>query len=219
MDKFREINNKDEIIALMKKAPASNRGEVWQTLPSIRHHNRIRTLKDDEHNKAIVFESFNNYKFNCKYPVFIRINHRDLIFKLTARSFIIVGNKLACTYPVLAKAVEKRGHQRIPLPEDRVSSLVLKPMGAGAADLTVQLTDISKKGIGISISDMNRDYLIRNEHFKISSINGVYLAGNHLAELKYVEKLSKGVMKSGLQLQTPFDETFFDLICKIIFEA
>lgn len=219
MEKFRDINHRDEILALMKRAPASNRGEIWQTLDEGRHHYKIVSFRDDPSNKALVIESDQNYAFNARHPIYVRINHRDLIFKLNARSFIISGNKLACVYPTMAKAIEKRGTVRIPLPPGRDTTVVLTPLGAGAAELKVKLVDISMKGLGISVSDSNREYLIRNEKFLITSINDIFLAGNHQVEIKYVERLARGMIKSGFVLKRPFTDITYNLICKSIFKA
>lgn len=219
MLKFRDINQKEEILTLMQKAPISNPGEIWQTLPDVRHHYKIINVKDDPINHAIVIEGPRKFEFSTKHPVYVRINHRDLIFKLTARSFIISGSKLACIYPKMAKAIDKRGIERIPLPPERETRMVLRPLGLGAAELTVNLIDISKKGLGISISDMNRDYLLRNQKFRITSINDVLLAGDHQLDIIYVERIGRGVMKSGFKLARPFTDETYNLICKIIFGA
>ncbi|HXH73958.1 MAG TPA: hypothetical protein VNJ08_03280 [Bacteriovoracaceae bacterium] len=214
---FRIIDKKNEILAMLKQAPPTNRGEIWQTLGEIRYHYKITNVKDDEVNKAIVIEASTDFEFNPKHPIFVRINFRDLIFKLAARSFVISGNKLACPYPNLAKAVDKRGVERIPLPEYRETTVVLRPLGASAAEVRVNLLDISKNGLGISISDKNRDYLLRNEQFQLMCINDIPLAGDHKAEIRYVERLSRGVIKSGFVLKTPFKDEVFENVCKIIF--
>lgn len=217
MSKFLLIEKKDEILELLKNAPTHNRGEIWQTLPDLRHHYKIMNIRDDDLNKAIVFETSEDFLFNPKLPVYVRINHRDLIFKLSARSFVISGNKLACSYPTMAKAVDKRGVVRIPLPESRRdTTAVLKPLGP-STELRVRLIDISKTGLGIAISDMNREYLLRNERFKLTMINDVKLTGDHQMDLKYVERLGRGFIKSGLNLRKPFADDIFDMICKVIF--
>src|SRR5687767_7607281 len=99
MMKFLDLNKKDEIIKLLRQAPETNKGEIWQTLSDLRHHYKITNIKDDPIERTIVIETSKRFEFSTKHPVYVRINHRDLIFKLSARSFIISGNKLACVYP------------------------------------------------------------------------------------------------------------------------
>jgi hypothetical protein len=219
MQKFRIVEKNEEIIQLMDKAPENDKGETWQTLPGQRLHYQIAYLRNDTFNKAIVLESSTDYEFSLSHPVYVRINHRDLIFKLTAKSFMISGKKLACSYPEFAKAVEKREFERIPLPEHREATLILNPLGASVAEIKVRLADLSKKGLGIFISDMNRHYLERNKAFKITAINGIYLSSTHQVTVKYIERIGKGVMRSGLAMDNPFPDPLYDVICKTIFGA
>jgi hypothetical protein len=218
LEKFRIIKDKLEVLQLINNSPEGEfRGEIWQTHKNNRLHYKIQKITDDSENKIIVFMLDQRINFNSHEDVFVRVFHRDLIFKLESRAYVFSGKKLASPYPDTAKAIESRGMSRILMPEKMDVQVMLKPLGESAVSLNVQLFDISRGGLGILISELNRDYLIRNNVFKIIKINDIDLMGHNEVAVGYTKSLSKGLVKSGLIWKTPLVERIFDYICKGIF--
>ncbi len=218
MEKFRIIHEKKEILELITNSVTEGyRGEIWQTSKDKRFHYQIKNIIDDEINKIIVFESDQKLDFNISEDVYIRIFHRDLIFKLEKAAYVCAGKKIASPYPDTAKAIETRGLSRINLPIEMDIRVSLKPLGESAIGLIVQLVDISRGGLGIIISETNSEFLKRNKVFKILKINDLELTGHNEVTVSYLKKRKNGTYKSGLILKNPFIESIFDFICKEIF--
>ncbi len=218
MEKFRIIHEKKEILELLTNSVTDGyRGEIWQTLKNKRNHYQIKNIIDDEINNIIVFESDQKLDFNISEDVYIRIYHRNLIFKLEKGAYVCARKKIASPYPDTAKAIESRGLTRINLPNEMDIRVSLKSLGESAIGLRVKLIDISRGGLGIIISETNSEFLKRNKTFKILNINEIELTGHNEVAVSYLKKKKNGTYKSGLILKNPFIESIFDYICKEIF--
>lgn len=220
MEKFRLIDKKSEILKLLQSAQEFEfKGEIWQTLKDKRFHYKIQNIIDDEIHKIIVFQTDHKQEFNPLEDIFIRIFHRDLIFKLEAGAYISAGKKIASPYPEMAQAIESRGMSRIVMPDNIDVVVDLKPLGESTLSLKAQLVDISRGGLGILVSDVNKDFLLRNKIFKIQRINDLDLSGHNEVAVGYTKSLKRGIIKSGLILKNPLVESIFDYICKNIFST
>jgi len=217
MENFRLLNKKSEIIKLIKNAPEGVKGEIWQTLEDRRYHYEIQKVLNDDEYQVIIFETDSKMEFLTTEPIYIRIHHRNLIFKLEPNNYIIAGKKISTPYPESAKAIETRGQSRLLIPENIAVEVVLKPLGEGTNEIKVKLIDISKGGLGICIADLNKDYLQRNKFFKIVSINDIQMQGQNEIEVRYIKKIDQLNVKCGLMLKKPFVESIYDYICKILF--
>lgn len=220
MENFRILDKKADILKLLHNVQENGeKGEIWQTLSEKRFNYKINKIVDDDNNRVIVFEVDQKVEFNQYEAIYVRIFHRDLIFKLDPGAYIASGKKIAAPYPEAAKAIESRGMARLIAPIDKDIDVVLKPLGESATEIRVRLYDISRGGLGILISDMNKDFLIRNKFFKIITINDIEMTGQNDAEVRYVKKIKKGILKAGLMLRTPFVDAIYDYICKEIFSS
>jgi len=217
MENFRILSKKSEILKLIKNAPEGIKGEIWQSLEDKRYHYQIQKVGHDEEHQIIIFETDSKLDFITTEPVYVRIHHRNLIFKLDPNSFFIAGKKISTPYPESAKAIESRGLNRLMIPENLEIEVVLKPLGEGTNEIRVKLIDISRGGLGICIADLNKDYLQRNKFFKIVSINDIQMEGQNEIEVRYIKKIDQLNVKCGLMLKKPFVDSIYDYICKILF--
>ncbi len=215
MENFRLINKTSDILKLIINIPQdSDIGEIWQTLEDKRYHYKIKKIQDDDEKRVIVFEVDRDIECKLEEPIYIHINHRNLIFRLDPGKFKIVKHKLISNYPDTAKAIESREMTRIKIPKEKEIQVILKPLGESTNEIKVRLFDISRGGLGILVSDMNKEFMLRNKNFKIVSINDIQLTGQNEVEVRYIKKEKRGIFKAGLKLKIPFVETIFDYICK-----
>lgn len=171
MDKYRLVILQEEIAQLSKKAPLMELGEIWQTIPFKRDIYKI--MKLDVLKDSFIFHTTLSFEFKIEFPVYIKINHRNLIFKLNPEGYRTHHNQLICKFPKEAKAIESRQFERIKMPELSNVIVTLRPTSLKSAiDIDVRLLDISLMGLGIEVSSLNKDFFQREKEFMILKISG-----------------------------------------------
>ena len=163
-----------EILQLLSKAPSHDPGQIWQSQEQLRQVNNITKLEHDTTQKALVIESLLEFDFSSEFPVFVRINHRDLIFKLNPKECVIEDNKLICHYPQLAKAIENRQQIRITAPPSEAIAVVIREAGGNGAEIKTLMNDFSKSGLGIFAGSGKGKFFYRNDiRFQLISIGSI----------------------------------------------
>ena len=212
MDKYRLIAIQEEMLVIAKKAPTSDLGEVWQTIPNRREIYQIKkleVLKD-----SFIFHTKTSFEFDFGYPVYIKINHRNLIFKLNPEDYKTHQNQLVCSFPKEARAIESRQYERTVFPEPANLILTLRPVSEKTAiDVDVKLLDISLMGLGIQASSLNKDFFQRSSVFKIIKV----LGNPHLEKAKFTVchitlKEDKNLIKIGMSADAFIGQELFRLL-------
>lgn len=212
MDNFRMLDHKDEIFQMVKKAPVVEIGEIWQTLPMRREVYKINSL--EVLSEAMIFSTTLPFEFEKNYPIYIKINFKNLIFKLMPNEFKTYNNQLSCTYPKEAKALESRTKDRTRLPKKSNMSLILRTFHSGnAMDVKVSIDDISDAGLGIKANAVNAEYFHKSSVFKIIKVCGK----NHMEEctltVRHVSQKDKGSFISiGLSADKSFSDEMFTIL-------
>lgn len=212
MDKYRLIEQKDEIFKMVQKAPVLHLGEVWQTLPFKREVYSI--VKMEVLSDAMVFQSTLPFEFDKDFPIFIRINYKNLIFKLMPGEFKSFRNQLSCAYPKEAKALEMRNAERVKLPKKTHLTVTLRSLSSDSAlDVKVSLENVSEKGLGIKSINLNTEFFQRNTSFKIFKLCGRELNEEAALTVRHLtEKDNKAFIGVGLAADVAFSERFFEIL-------
>jgi hypothetical protein len=212
MDRYRLLGHKDEILQMVKKAPVVDLGEIWQTLPSSRTIYKIKKI--EVLTDALIFHCTEDFNLDGTYPVFLRINFRNLIFKLLPEDFQTFKATLVCSYPQKAKAIETRKKERTKFPKRAGLYLILRPVsGDTAIDIKVALIDVSDVGLGIKINNLNLDFFRRNKLFRIISVNGVSHIELAMFEVRHIsEREQKSYIGIGLLGDIPLSDEFFNIL-------
>ncbi len=212
MDKYRLLDHKDEIIAMVQKAPVIELGNIWQTLTNKRELYTIRKIEVIE--EAFVFHSLATFEFNVDVPIFIKINYRNLIFKLMPGEYQYRGNQLLCLFPKEAKAIEARGSDRTKLPPSSKINVTLKSLDSSTAiDIVVQLNNISEKGIGARTSILNIEFFRKSNQYKIISVCGKPHFESGTLTLRHItEKKEKKLIEIGFKSDRPLSDEMFSLL-------
>jgi hypothetical protein len=212
MDDYRLLDHKDEIFKMAKKAPVVEIGEIWQTLPSKREIYRIKKM--EVLSEAMVFLTTLPFEFENDFPIYIRLNYKNLIFKLTPHEYRTYNNQLSCVFPKNAKAKEDRLIERAKLPKKTSLNLVLRTFTRGATlDIKVSLEDVSENGVGVRTSIFNQEYFHKNAVFKIVKICGKNQMEVGVLSVCHVSlKANKGLIGIGLSSSVTFSDKLFEIL-------
>ena len=216
MLKYRKLSLKQEISQMIHKAPVSWVGEIWQTLPMKREVFKIGQL--DILSELMIFKTKTPFNFDENFPVYIKINYNNLIFKLLPGEFKVYNNQLSCSFPKFAKAIENRTLERTRFPDRLNLSVLLK---AERGDLLIELKgaieDISESGLGIKTSCPDLDFLLEHNAFKLVKICGHYVLEEADLTVKHISTRDQnGLVGIGLSANRPFGEKIFNLLREAI---
>lgn len=220
-----------QIITAIEKAALFG-GDIWQTIPGVpgRQLLRIVQIQNDIKIDKVILRANLPVSVDPRYPIFIRLNYRNVIFRLEPREFRVNGDKITCEYPAEARALEERNGDRYVLPFDAQISMsvrrVEKTIKEMTYDMELRIIDVSNKGFGILISSHNRDYFRKNDFFWLKSIDQKPLRHHILGSVCYVAPkgyyLKKGDVRVGLSLKMPLEKEVFEYLkkkCLIVLSA
>lgn len=214
-ENFRTIHSGPEIASLIQQANQEEYGQIWQTIGPLRQTYQITALKVDHENEAVFFETLMPFDFDRTYPVYVRVTNRNLIFKLH-QNFETKKNRMICSIPHEAKAHEYRSDERFVVPENKNILLKLKPLSGVASEVEVKLDNFSQSGMGIVISQVNKDFFERISLFSILSMGGIKMGDRKIAQVKYIKETSKDSIRVGLTLIDPFDKGTFSYLQNLL---
>ena len=232
MSYLMQIESKVQIITVIDKASLFG-GDIWQS-----HHetnerfvSQIIQIHNEIKFDKVIFRTPSIVQVNPELPIFIRLNYRNLIFRLMPGEFKVSGDKISCHYPNEARALEERkGGDRYVLPFHSEMSLSLKRIERSMREMTyemqLRIIDVSERGFGILISSANREYLRKNDHFWLKSIDQKHLRTPILGKVCYVAPkgyyLKRGDVRVGLSLSLPLVQDIFENLkkkCCIVLSA
>lgn len=84
---------------LLSREGASFGGNIWQTGQSERQMLHISQILLDIKTDKIIIRTFGLIDLVQKFPIFIRLSYRCILFRLDPSDFKIIGDKLICNYP------------------------------------------------------------------------------------------------------------------------
>ncbi len=212
MDRYRLLAQKEEIAKMARKAPVMEFGQIWQTLAVKREVYAIKNMELLK--EAMIFQTTLPFEFDDAFPVYIKINYRNLIFKLSPGDYRVFNNQLSCTYPKEAKAIESRAFDRTLLPKKSSLQLTLRALSASTAlDIRVHLENISELGIGVKAPSLNLEFFNRNSSFKIIEVCGYSWVEEATLTLKHIyKKDNEPFLGIGMAASLPFSDQFFQIL-------
>ena len=193
---------------MVTKAPVREIGEIWQSLPHKRDVFKIVSLELLK--EVMIFQTKLHFDFDPNFPIFVKINYKNLIFKISAHEFKTYNNQMSCEYPSEAKAIEDRSLDRTKLPKKSNLNITLR---SGGKDFKVSLDDISECGIGIRTSSANLDHFQKSTLFKIIKVCGKQVSEEATLSVRHVSiKDISNVLSVGLAADAAFSHDFFEII-------
>lgn len=225
LSEFLQLQNRAHIISVIEKASLFG-GDLWQSEAGSvkgRHLSQIIQIQNDLKSDKVFFRLPSIIQISPDQTLFVRLNYRNIIFRLFPGQFKVHGDKISCLYPQEARALEERkGGDRFVLPFSSDISLSLKRIERTMREVTyemeLRIIDVSEKGFGILISGANRDYLKKNDHFWLRAVDHRSLRSPILGSVKYVAPkgyyLKRGDVRVGLALSAPLAKETLDLLKK-----
>lgn len=225
MSLLQPLDSRAQIIGLIEKATMFG-GDLWQAVPGTdhgRHLSQIIQIQNDLKFDKLILRLPAITQISPDYPLFVRLNYRNVIFRLFPGDFKVHGDKISCYYPDEARALEERkGGDRFVLPFSADISLSLKRIERTVREITyemeLRIIDVSEKGFGILISGANRDYLKKNDHFWLKAVDHRPLRSPILGVVCYVAPkgyyLKRGDVRVGLSLSSSLSRETLDNLKK-----
>lgn len=233
MTQLRPLDSRVQIISVIEKASMFG-GDIWQSVPGAqegRHVSQIIQIQTELRSDRVTLRTPSIVQINPELPIFVRLNYRNLIFRLYPHDFKVMGDKISCRYPEDARALEARkGGDRYVLPFNADISLSLKRIERTMKEMTyemeLRILDVSERGFGILISSHNRDCLKKHDHFWLRSINHEPLRTPILGNVCYVAPkgyyLKRGDVRVGVSLSMPIDHDILEYLkrrCLMVLSA
>ena len=212
MDNYRLLAHKDEIMKMVKKAPVQEIGVIWQTVPFKREIYQIKKL--EVLSDAMIFHTTLAFEFENDFPVYIKLNFKNLVFKITPEEYKVSNNQMSCLYPKEAKAIEERKSERTPIPEKNAPKLTLRVLSGGTAqDVEVILENVSECGIGVKVSSSKREFFMRNTVFKLIKINEQEHKENAIFNVRHIsDRGVKKMLSLGFLASMPLSDLLFEVL-------
>lgn len=226
-----EITNPTDIMVIIERGSLFG-GDVWQNQiieTDNRERSQVIKIQVEPDAGMIYFQTPTPIQLNLALPIYIRLNYRNLIFRMMPGEFKVLGDRVYCQYPHHARAFEERPGERYVLPVEANLSLSLKRLEKTMREMTfemeLRIIDVSERGFGIIISGHNRDYFKKHDSFWLKAVDHRSLSSEILGTVRYVAPksyLKKGNVRVGLFLQSPLPfDTFENLKrkCHIVLSA
>lgn len=220
-NKLKPLKDRIEIMVSIERAIPFG-GDVWQNFPLSRMVLKIVQTGLDIKSDRIIFNTNGLGQVDPSWPLYIRLSYRSIIFCLKPGEFRVSGDRITCLYPLEAMAMEERTTDRYVLPISSDISLSLKKIERSfresSFDLEVRIVDVSECGLGIIISQANREYLRRFDHLWVHAIDQRPLDHQLFGTVCYVAPkgyyLKRGDVRVGLALDKAIAREVFEHLKK-----
>lgn len=224
MSELKALESRAQIITLIEKGSLYG-GDIWQsgTKEEGRNLTQIIQIDNDLKIDKVILRTPSIVQVDPQKTIFVRLNYRNIIFRLFPGEFRVNGDRIVCNYPNEARALEERkGGDRYVLPISSDVSISLKRLERSIREVTYEIElrviDVSQRGFGILISSHNREYFKRGDHFWLKSVNHDLLRSPILGAVCYVAPkgyyLKRGDVRVGLSLSLPLSKDIFEALKK-----
>ncbi len=221
MENYRSSTEYREILRILQKSTMLQDNILWQSHVSSKAVIPVQYLEIDfiAREVQVIFDA-DSFQIEKSKPVFVKLGHRMSVFKVS--EFRVGQNALHFSFPELIKTPELRSnprHQFLPLQEKTVTlrSSLIGSFGELGSELKVRVSDISFDGIGLVVSENNRQFLKNNRILWITALSDTLLENPIVAEVLYINnevdahylKNKQKLLKAGLKLSETFPSSVF----------
>lgn len=225
MSDLKQLDSRAQIITVIEKAELFG-GDIWQSAPGSpngRHLTQVIQITNELKSDKVILRTPSIVQVDPSQPIYVRLNYRNIIFRLVPGQFKVNGDKIHCEYPDEARALAERpGGDRYVLPFNADISLSLKRMERSMREMTyemeLRILDVSQRGFGILISSSNREYFKKHDHFWLKAVDHKVLRTPILGSVCYVAPkgyyLKRGDVRVGLSLSLPLSQETLDYLKK-----
>jgi len=221
LENYRSSTEYREILRILQKSTMLQDNILWQSHVSGKVIIPVQYLEIDfiAREVQVVFDA-DSFQIEKTKPVFVKLGHRMSVFKIS--QFRLSQNALHFSFPEIIKTPELRSiqrHQFLPKQDKTVTlrSSLTGAFGDMGTELKVRVSDISFNGIGLIVSENNRQFLKNNRILWISALSDLPLENPIVAEVLYINNevdtrfniLKQKLIKSGLKLSESIPPSVF----------
>ena len=162
MEQYRSSTEYREILRILQKATTLQENFLWQSHVLGKTIIPIQYIEIDFISREVMV-SFNaeHYRVDPDLAIYVKLDYRTSVFKVT--DYRQVQNVLHFSFPELIKTQELRKFPRhtFRLSQDKFVTLRSSSPNfrEGGGELKVRAMDISQYGLGLVVSEQNRNFL------------------------------------------------------------
>lgn len=138
--------------------------------------------------EVVIFFDTQRYKLEKDLPLYIKLDYRTSVFKVT--DYKETKSSIHFAFPKEIKTQELRSFPRHVFSHEQEKAVSLKPSLTGnrevGSELQVRALDISQYGLGVLVSEHNRQFLKNNRILWVTQIGNAKLDHPILAEVVYI---------------------------------
>jgi hypothetical protein len=218
LENYRSSVEYREILRILQKATTLQDNFLWQSHALGKTVIPVQYLEIDFIAREVLV-NFNSehYRLDSELPVYVKLGYRTSVFKVS--QFRQNQDSLYFSFPELVKTQELRFKPRhtFRVAQDKFVTLRSSTLRESGNELKVRAMDVSETGLGLVVSEQNRNFLKNNRILWVTGLQDSELAHPVLAEVvymnsevdpKFVIKKQKS-LKVGLKVSGNFPTDFY----------
>lgn len=212
-EKYRSCTDYREILRALQKASTQTDNFIWQSTALGKNVIPVHHFEIDFVTREVnVFIDFLRFKIDQELPIYMKLDYRVSVFKVT--DYNQEQQCITFAFPKEVKTIELRSAPRAAINPNHEKFAMIKTPKANdqGPELKVRVTDISHEGLGILVSELNRSFLKNNRILWITQLQDTQLESPILAEVVYINSdidpkfhnRKQKSLKVGLKLSSMF---------------
>lgn len=226
IENYRTCEEYREILRILQKSATLLENILWQSHSLGKTIIPVQFIEIDFISRELVVNiSSAHHKIDDELPLYVKLGYRTSVFKIT--KYRQNQDTIYFSFPELIKTEELRmfpRHTFKPIQEKYVSlrSTMNDVAKEGGNELKVRAMDVSEHGLGLVVSEHNRNFLKNNRILWITGLQDMKLVYPVLAEVMYINsevdpkfliKKQKS-LKVGLKISGTFQEDVYQHFLK-----
>jgi HD-GYP domain-containing protein (c-di-GMP phosphodiesterase class II) len=211
--KFDILKSREDIIHAIKVGKKKPKSILWQSAFGTKVVFEFTGLDLDNKRDLIRIKVSENYKLRSNLPVYIKLNHRNTIFK--GYIHFIEKDLVFFKLPDEIHIEEYREFERFSISEDESSEIFLNVesnlVSNAKVKIPIILNDISQSGLGAVIREKDKSSLLeRDSTITLSELGDVKFAESISLKIVHAVQMAtenKGHMAGVYKIGIKFDET------------
>jgi hypothetical protein len=222
LEHYRSSREYREILRILQKSTTLQDNILWQSHPHGKHIIPVQFLEIDFIAREVLINfDEDQYQIDPSLPLYIKLGYRMTVFKIV--QFRQNQNALNFSFPELVKTQESRNFPRHTFSPAQDKFVILKSSLTGhfhelGSELKVRVMDVSEKGLGLIVSEQNRNFIKHNRVLWISDLHENVLEEPIVAEVAYMnaevdskfQVKKQRSLKVGLSLSVSFPEHVYN---------
>lgn len=222
LENYRSSTDYREILRILQKATTDQENFLWQSHALGKTVVPIQYIEIDFIQREVhVTFSSEHYRIDPDLALYVKLGYRTSVFKIA--DYRQSQNSIYFTFPELIKTLEFRKQPRHKFKPTQDKFVILRSSGNApyketGSELKVRVMDASENGLGLVVSEQNRNFLKNNRILWITGLQDHSLNYPVLAEVmymnsevdpKFVSKKQKS-LKVGLKVSGVFPDHIYD---------